>query len=173
MKPMFAATILSSLFISACFSEEQQKAEVDPKIYAAKDAQDLQRRIDQLNGRLAQEFRQFKQKESFAFSDQSALDTANLRTLNLHPVSSTSLKPTKEAYCVMMNGYFNELYRLGHYNLNLLDAVKMNNAPKTGLKQKFENADQFYKFILDEHSSYKQAQQVMGFGCNLRGTLSP
>ena len=39
--------------------------------------------------------------------------------------------------------------------------------------QKFENADQFYKFILDEHSSYKQAQQVMGFGCNLRGALSP
>lgn len=173
MKPMFAVTILSSLFISACFSEEQQKAEVDPQIYAAKDAQDLQRRIDQLNGRLAQEFQQFKQKESFAFSDQSALDAANLRTLNLHPVSSTSLKPTKEAYCVMMNGYFNELYRLGHYNLNLLDAVKMNNAPKIGLKQKFENADQFYKFILDEHSSYKQAQQVMGFGCNLRGTLSP
>ena len=72
-----------------------------------------------------------------------------------------------------MNGYFNELYRLGHYILNLLPAIKMNNAPKTGLKQKFENADQFYKFILDEHSSYKQAQQVMGFGCNLRGALSP
>lgn len=173
MKPIFVLTILSSLIFSACASEKQPQAEIDPASYIVKDADELQQKIDLLNKHLAQDYQQFKKKEYIAFSDQSALNTADLKTLDLHAVSATSLKPTKEGYCKMMNTYFNELYRLGHYNLNFVDAIQMNHAPKENLKQKFENADQFYTFILDEHTTYKQAQQIMGFGCNLRAALTP
>lgn len=173
MKPIFALTILTSLFFSACSSEKPQKAVIDPAVYRVKNADELQQKINLLNQQLAQDYQNFKKKEYIAFSDQSALDTNDLKTLSLHAVSSTSLKPTKEAYCTMMNTYFNELYRLGYYNLNLLNDVKMNNAPQVDLKHKFENTDQFYTFILEEHSTYKHAQQLMGFGCNLRGALNP
>jgi len=49
----------------------------------------------------------------------------------------------------------------------------MNNAPASNLKSKFANADAFYNFVLEEHTTYKQAQLGMGFGCNLRGALTP
>lgn len=173
MKPILALTILSSLFFSACSSETPQKTEIDPAVYAVKNAAALQQRMNALNEQLAQNYQQFKQKEQIAFSDQSVLNSHDLKTLNLHAVSSTSLKPTKEAYCQMMNGYFNELYRLGHYNLNLLNDIQMNRAPTSDLKHKFENAEVFYQFILEEHTTYKQAQQIMGFGCNLRAALTP
>lgn len=173
MKRIAAAAVFSSALFTACSNQEPQQPAVNEAAYAAKDAQDLQQKINQLNKQFSEDFKRFKRTESLAFSDQSALDVNNLKTLNLHTVSSTSLKPSKDAYCKMMNAYFNELYRLGHFNLNKLDGVKMNNAPASNLKSKFANADAFYTFILEEHTTYKQAQLGMGFGCNLRGALTP
>lgn len=173
MKRIAAAAVFSSVLFTACSNQEPQQPAVNEAAYAAKDAQDLQQKINQLNMQFSENFKRFKQAESLAFSDQSALDVNNLKTLHLHTVSSTSLKPSKEAYCKMMNAYFNELYRLGHFNLNKLDGVKMNNAPASNLKSKFSNADAFYTFVLEEHTTYKQAQLGMGFGCNLRGALTP
>lgn len=173
MKRIAAAAVFSSALFTACSNQEPQQPAVNEAAYAAKDAQDLQQKINQLNMQFSENFKRFKQAESLAFSDQSALDVNNLKTLHLHTVSSTSLKPSKEAYCKMMNAYFNELYRLGHFNLNQLDGVKMKNAPASNLKSKFANADAFYTFILEEHTTYKQAQLGMGFGCNLRGALTP
>lgn len=174
MKRIAAAAVFFSALFTACTNQEpQQFKAVNEAAYAAKDAQDLQQKINQLNKQFSEDFKRFKRTESLAFSDQSVLDVNNLKTLNLHTVSSTSLKPSKEAYCKMMNAYFNELYRLGHFNLNKLDGVKMNNAPASNLKSKFANADAFYNFVLEEHTTYKQAQLGMGFGCNLRGALTP
>lgn len=173
MKRIAAAAVFSSALFTACSNQEPQQPAVNEAKICNKDAQDLQQKINQLNMQFSEDFKRFKQAESLAFSDQSVLDVNNLKTLNLHTVSSTSLKPSKEAYCKMMNAYFNELYRLGHFNLNQLDGVKMNNAPASNLKSKFANADAFYTFILEEHTTYKQAQLGMGFGRNLRGALTP
>ena len=75
------------------------------------------------------------------------------------------------AYCDMMNGYFAEMYRLGHYNLNLVNDIQLPNAEKEDLKANFSTADQFYTFILDRYTSYRQVQQTMNYGCNLKAAL--
>ena len=70
-----------------------------------------------------------------------------------------------------MNGYFAEMYRLGHYNLELLDQIQLPQAQQENLKQNFANADNFYDFILNRYTSYRQVQQTMNYGCNLKAAL--
>ncbi|PJI30559.1 hypothetical protein [Acinetobacter pseudolwoffii] len=156
--------------LTAC-SKEPQKPVVDPVKYQVQTAQKLQQRFDALNSQLAQDFQKFKKLESIAFSHQFPLDVNNLQTLNRHLVSSTALKPSKIAYCDMMNAYFADMYRLGHYNLELVDDIQLPNAANENLKDNFSNVDHFYTFILDRYTTYRQVQQTMGYGCNLKAAL--
>lgn len=71
----------------------------------------------------------------------------------------------------MMNGYFAEMYRLGHYNLNLVDKIQLPKAENEDLKSNFASSDQFYTFILDRYTAYRQVQQTMNYGCNLKAAL--
>lgn len=171
MKPFVLATLILSVVLSACSSSEQQKIQIDPQKYKVQDAASLQQRFESLNQQLSKDYQAFKKSNNIAFSDQSLLDVNQLQTLNLHAVSSTSLKPVKQAYCQMMNGYFAEMYQLGHQNLNIIGQVKLPHAQGENLSKKFADADQFYDFILNRYTSYRQAQEIMGFGCNLKAAL--
>ena len=171
MKPFVLATLILSVVLSACSSSEQQKIQIDPQKYKVQDAARLQQRFESLNQQLSKDYQAFKKSNNIAFSDQSLLDVNQLQTLNLHAVSSTSLKPVKQAYCQMMNGYFAEMYQLGHQNLNIIGQVKLPHAQGENLSKNFADADQFYDFILNRYTSYRQAQEIMGFGCNLKAAL--
>lgn len=171
MKPFVLATLILSVVLSACSSSEQQKIQIDPQKYKVQDAACLQQRFESLNQQLSKDYQAFKKSNNIAFSDQSLLDVNQLQTLNLHAVSSTSLKPVKQAYCQMMNGYFAEMYQLGHQNLNIIGHVKLPHAQGENLSKNFADADQFYDFILNRYTSYRQAQEIMGFGCNLKAAL--
>lgn len=171
MKPIILATLVSSVVVSACSSSEQQKIHIDPKKYKVQDAASLQQRFETLNQQLSKDYQAFKKSNNIAFSDQSVLDVNQLQTLNLHAVSSTSLKPVKQAYCQMMNRYFAEMYQLGHQNLNIIGQVKLPHAQAENLSKNFADADQFYDFILNRYTSYRQSQEIMGFGCNLKAAL--
>ena len=171
MKPFVLATLILSVVLSACSSSEQQKIQIDPQKYKVQDAARLQQRFESLNQQLSKDYQAFKKSNNIAFSDQSLLDVNQLQTLNLHAVSSTSLKPVKQAYCQMMNGYFAEMYQLGHQNLNIIGHVKLPHAQGENLSKNFADADQFYDFILNHYTSYRQAQEIMGFGCNLKAAL--
>ena len=169
MKVGLGIAAVSLLFV-AC-SNEQVQVKVDPTQYQVKSAQELQQRFEALNSKLTLDFAQFKKAESNAFAHQYAFDANELKKLNMHLVASTSLKPTKIAYCNMMNGYFVEMYRLGHFNLNLINDVKLPNSQNENLKNNFSSTDQFYNFILDRYTSYRQVQQTMNYGCNLKAAL--
>jgi outer membrane murein-binding lipoprotein Lpp len=171
MKPFVLATLILSVVLSACSSSEQQKIQIDPQKYKVQDAASLQQRFESLNQQLSKDYQAFKKSNNIAFSDQSLLDVNQLQTLNLHAVSSTSLKPVKQAYCQMMNGYFAEMYQLGHQNLNIIGQVKLPHAQGENLSKNFADADQFYDFILNHYTSYRHAQEIMGFGCNLKAAL--
>ena len=171
MKALFCGALLTLMGLAACSNEAQVQQPIDPQQYQVQDAAELQQRIHALNIKLAQDFKQFKQVESIAFSHQFSLDVDNLQTLNQHLVSSTALKPTKIAYCDMMNGYFAELYRLGHYNLDVLQDVQLPQAEKENLRANFANSESYYDFILNRYTSYRQVQQTMGYGCNLKAAL--
>jgi len=170
-KPFILTTLIASVFFIGCTVEKDKKVPVDISTYQVHDIQQLQQRFNQLNIQLAQNFKQFKRTEYIAFANQYPLDTNNLRTLNLHLVASTSLKPTKVAYCHLMNDYFTEMYRLGHYNLNLVNGLKLPNTAQENLKKDFSSEDQFYDFILNRYTTYRQVQEVMGYGCNLKAAL--
>ena len=71
-----------------------------------------------------------------------------------------------------MNHYFSEMYHLGHVNLALVKDVKLPNAANEDLSQVFANADQFYDFIINRYTTYKQAQETMQYGCNLKAALA-
>ncbi len=172
MKPFIWGSLISSILLSACSSSEQQKNQIDPQKYKVPDAARLQQRFETLNQQLSQDYQAFKKSNNIAFSDQSLLDVNQLQTLKLHAVSSTSLKPVKQAYCRMMNGYFAEMYHLGHQNLNIIEQVKLPDAQGENLSKSFADADQFYDFILNRYTSYRQAQEIMGFGCNLKAALN-
>ena len=172
MKPLIWTTLMLSMLLVGCTKDEKPRAQIDVTAYQVKDIDQLQQRFDQLNEKLAVDFKQFKQMESIAFAHQYPLDTTDLKTLNMHLVASTSLKPTKIAYCDLMNGYFIEMYRLGHANLNLVKGLKLPNAENENLEQNFVSVDQFYDFILNRYTTYRQVQQVMGYGCNLKGALN-
>ena len=170
MKPLICMTLIVSIFLGGC-AEEKMNEPVDVNAYKVSDLNQLQARYNQLNTKLAADFKQFKQVENIAFSNQYPLDTNNLKTLNIHLVASTALKPTKIAYCDLMNGYFTEMYRLGHYNLNLVNGLKLPYTDKENLRQDFSTTEQFYDFILNRYTTYRQVQEVMGYGCNLKAAL--
>lgn len=171
MKPLILMTLVMVVVLSACSSPEPEKVKVDVNSYKVINAESLQERFNQLNVKLASDFKQFKQVESLAFANQYPLDPNDLKTLNMHLVASTALKPTKVAYCDLMNGYFTEMYRLGHYNLSLIKDIQLPNANQENLEQDFASVDQFYDFILNRYTTYRQVQQVMGYGCNLKAVL--
>lgn len=171
MKPLHWTTLVISILLTACFDSEPKKALVDIKAYQVANAESLQDRFNQLNVKLVADFKQFKTVESLAFANQYPLDSNDLQTLDLHLVASTALKPTKIAYCNLMNGYFTEMYRLGHYNLSLVKDIQLPNAKQENLEQDFASPDQFYDFILNRYTSYRQVQLVMGYGCNLKAAL--
>lgn len=171
MKLFLAATVFMTVMLTACSANEQEKKTVNPQSYQVADTAALQQRFEQLNQKLASDFTQLKKVESLAFSDQSALDVNNLKSLNQHFVASTALKPAKVAYCDVMNGYFAEMYHLGHFNLDKVGAVKLPNAGNEDLTQVFANTDQFYDFIINRYTTYKQAQETMQYGCNLKAAL--
>lgn len=172
MKLIAAAAVLS-VMMAGCTEPKPEQVQVDINKYRVNDAPALQARLDELNAKLVQEYAQMKHQNAYAFADGSALDASDLMTLNMQAVSATALKPVKENYCAVMNNYFNELYRLGHFNIQLLPDVQIKHAPQQNLAQTFLNAQNFYQFILNDYSSYKQAQQQMGLGCNLLAALSP
>ncbi|MDK1683661.1 hypothetical protein [Acinetobacter terrestris] len=172
IKPLICATLISSLLFSACSSSEQHKAPVDPQHYKVQDAASLQQRFETLNQQLSKDYQAFKKTNNIAFSDQSVLDVNQLKTLDQNAVSRTSLKPVKQAYCEMMNGYFAEMYHLGNQNLNLIGQVQLPNMQAEDLEKSFANTDQFYDFILNRYTTYRQAQEIMGFGCNLKAALN-
>lgn len=171
MKSFVYSSLLVVCGLIACSNPQETQENIDPKQYQVQDAVALQQRIDALNTKLAQDFKQFKQAENIAFAHQFPLDVNNLQTLSQHLVASTALKSTKIAYCDMMNGYFAELYRLGHYNIDLLKDVKLARAEQENLVANFANAESFYDFILNRYTSYRQVQQTMGYGCNLKAAL--
>jgi hypothetical protein len=162
---------LSALVLMGCSKSEEQHAPVDATQYKVQTREELQQRFDALNVKLTADFNRFKKVESNAFAHQFPFDANNLQSLNQHLVGSTSLKTTKVAYCDMMNGYFAEMYRLGHHNLDIIDQVKLPKAEKEDLAVNFNNPDQFYTFILDRYTTYRQVQQTMGYGCNLKAAL--
>ncbi|OTG70476.1 hypothetical protein B9T26_13875 [Acinetobacter sp. ANC 4169] len=172
MKPLILATLIASLALAACSSSEQHKTQINPEQYKVQDVASLQQRFDLLNQQLSSDYQTFKKNNNIAFSDQSVLDVNQLKTLNLHAVSSTSLKPVKQAYCEMMNEYFAEMYHLGHQNPKLIGQVKLPHAQDEDLSKSFADADQFYDFILNRYTTYRQAQEIMGFGCNLKAALN-
>ncbi|WP_227509891.1 hypothetical protein [Acinetobacter sp. NCu2D-2] len=152
--------------------QEQPKQQVNADHYRVQTVQELQQRFNHLNNKLTSDFTQFKKVESNAFAHQYPFDANNLQSLNQHLLASTALKSTKVAYCGMMNHYFAEMFRLGHYNLNLVDAIELPNAKAEDLKVSFNNADQFYDFILNRYTTYRQVQQTMNYGCNLKAALT-
>lgn len=163
--------VAAATLLTAC-AEHQQKVAIDVADYQVQSAAELQQRIDRLNTQFATDFLAFKKKEMNAFAHQFPLDTNNLKTLNQHLVASTSLKPTKVAYCDLMNGYFSNLYYLGHHNLNWVGQIQLANTQGENLKDNFSNPTQFYNFVMDRYTSYRQVQQTMGYGCNLKAALS-
>lgn len=169
-KPWIWMSVTISVALSAC-SSSTPPAPVDVKNYQVADTAQLQQRFAQLNQKLVRDFKQLKQTESVAFSDQSDLDAHDLRTLNLHLVSQNALKPSKIAYCKVMNQHFSEMYRLGHYNLKLVSGIELPNAKNENLVQVFQEPDQFYQFIIQRYTTYRQVQEGMGYGCNLAAAL--
>ena len=156
----------------ACSSSEQAAVKLDITQYQVADAGVLQQRFNHLNQQLSEDYQLFKRNNNIAFSDQSILDVNQLQSLHLHAVSRSSLKPVKQAYCEMMNDYFVQMYYLGHQNINLLSQTQWPKIKNQDLIKDFSSADQFYDFILNRYTHYRQAQEIMGFGCNLKEALT-
>ena len=171
IKPFILATFMSSLILSACSSSEQNKIQIHPEDYKVENVAQLEQRFETLNQQLSRDYQNFKKNNAIAFSDQSIFDVQQLQTLDLHAVSRTSLKPVKQAYCKMMNDYFVHMYYLGHQNINLLSQTQWPKIKNQDLIKDFSSADQFYDFILNRYTHYRQAQEIMGFGCNLKQAL--
>lgn len=170
MRFILGTLILSSMLV-ACSSSEQAAVKLDTTQYQVADAGVLQQRFNHLNQQLSEDYQLFKRNNNIAFSDQSILDVNQLQSLHLHAVSRSSLKPVKQAYCEMMNDYFVQMYYLGHQNINLLSQTQWPKIKNQDLIKDFSSADQFYDFILNRYTHYRQAQEIMGFGCNLKQAL--
>lgn len=172
MKLLLITTVISAVLLVGCDNQNQQKEAINASDYKVKDVASLQSRFEQLNSQFSTNFTNFKKVESLAFAQQHPLDVNDLTTLNMHLVASTALKPTKIAYCDLMNHYFVQMYRLGHFNLDLVQGVKLPNAKNENLKADFSTPEAFYDFIMNRYTTYRQVQQVMNYGCNLKGALS-
>lgn len=171
MKPFILATMVSSVLLAACSAQESNQIKINTEDYKVPDATHLQQRFETLNQQFSLDYQNFKNDHQIAFSDQSIFDVNQLQTLHLHAVSRTSLKPVKQAYCKIMNGYFVQMYHLGHQNLDLVPQLQLSSLNGQDLSQEFSGADPFYDFILNRVSSYRQAQEIMGYGCNLKQAL--
>lgn len=170
MRFILVTLILSSMLV-ACSSSEQAAVKLDTTQYQVADAGVLQQRFNHLNQQLSEDYQLFKRNNNIAFSDQSILDVNQLQSLHLHAVSRSSLKPVKQAYCEMMNDYFVQMYHLGNQNLDLMPQIQLPHVSAQNLAKDFSSAAAFYDFVLNRYSSYRQAQEIMGLGCNLKHAL--
>ena len=171
MRFILVTLILSSMLV-ACSSSEQAAVKLDTTQYQVADAGVLQQRFNHLNQQLSEDYQLFKRNNNIAFSDQSILDVNQLQSLHLHAVSRSSLKPVKQAYCEMMNDYFVQMYHLGNQNLDLMPQIQLPHVSAQNLAKDFSSAAAFYDFVLNRYSSYRQAQEIMGLGCNLKHALA-
>ena len=171
MRFILVTLILSSMLV-ACSSSEQAAVKLDTTQYQVADAGVLQQRFNHLNQQLSEDYQLFKRNNNIAFSDQSILDVNQLQSLHLHTVSRSSLKPVKQAYCEMMNDYFVQMYHLGNQNLDLMPQIQLPHVSAQNLAKDFSSAAAFYDFVLNRYSSYRQAQEIMGLGCNLKHALA-
>lgn len=171
MRFILVTLILSSMLV-ACSSSEQAAVKLDTTQYQVADAGVLQQRFNHLNQQLSEDYQLFKKNNNIAFSDQSILDVNQLQSLHLHAVSRSSLKPVKQAYCEMMNDYFVQMYHLGNQNLDLMPQIQLPHVSAQNLAKDFSSAAAFYDFVLNRYSSYRQAQEIMGLGCNLKHALA-
>ena len=165
-------TLILSTMLVACSSSEQAAVKLDITQYQVADAGVLQQRFNHLNQQLSEDYQLFKKNNNIAFSDQSILDVNQLQSLHLHAVSRSSLKPVKQAYCEMMNDYFVQMYHLGNQNLDLMPQIQLPHVAAQNLAKDFSSAAAFYDFVLNRYSSYRQAQEIMGLGCNLKHALA-
>lgn len=165
-------TLILSTMLVACSSSEQAAVKLDTTQYQVADAGVLQQRFNHLNQQLSEDYQLFKKNNNIAFSDQSILDVNQLQSLHLHAVSRSSLKPVKQAYCEMMNDYFVQMYHLGNQNLDLMPQIQLPHVSAQNLAKDFSSAAAFYDFVLNRYSSYRQAQEIMGLGCNLKHALA-
>ena len=165
-------TLILSTMLVACSSSEQTAVKLDITQYKVADAGVLQQRFNHLNQQLSEDYQLFKRNNNIAFSDQSILDVKQLQSLHLHAVSRSSLKPVKQAYCEMMNDYFVQMYHLGNQNLDLMPQIQLPHVAAQNLVKDFSSAAAFYDFVLNRYSSYRQAQEIMGLGCNLKHALA-
>ena len=156
--------------LTACSTEDKIPT-VNAADYQVTDQASLHVRLQQLDQKFAQDFQGLKQQHNTAFSTQKTVTAQDLQQLHMHAVSTTSLKETKEAYCAVMNGYFSEVYRLGHFNLSHLANLKLLNVQPQDAQEDFANPEAFYNLVMDRATTYRQAQQTMGFGCNLKAAL--
>ena len=60
---------------------------------------------------------------------------------------------------------------MGYYTLILVNLIQLPVAENEDLKSNFASSDQFYTFILDRYTTYRQVQQTMNYGCNLKAAL--
>ena len=72
----------------------------------------------------------------------------------------------------MMNDYFVRMYHLGNQNLDLMPQIQLPHVSAQNLAKDFSSAAAFYDFVLNRYSSYRQAQEIMGLGCNLKHALA-
>jgi len=166
---------LSLVLLGACAEKRPDDFHSTPADYRVNSAVELQAKIDHLNQELQQQFLTFKSQYPDAFSDPKAeLDVHNLHTLNEHLVSRFALKNAKNGYCNMMNSYFVKMFQIGHQNLNLVEHLKLKHLPAhENLKEIFAQPENFYQFIINRYTSYRQVQETMNYGCNLKGALEP
>ena len=156
--------------LMAC-TDQQPVVKVNAADYQVADQTSLENRLQARNTQFAEDFTAFKKAHSQAFSTQKPVTEADLKKLHMHAVGATALKPTKEAYCSMMNGYFSDIYRLGHFNLAYIETVAVLNGAGEDAQENFANPEAFYNLVMERATTYRQAQQLMGYGCNLKAAL--
>ena len=61
MKPLLWTTLIASIVFTGCSKTEEAKTVVNESQYKVKDVATLQTRFEQLNEKLATDFKQFKQ----------------------------------------------------------------------------------------------------------------
>ena len=170
MKKTWALLVVITTGLIAC-ADQKTSVQVNAADYQVADQATLEKRLQARNAQFAEDFTAFKKAHSHAFSTQKPVTEAELKKLHMHAVGATALKPTKEAYCSMMNGYFSDIYRLGHFNLAYIQNVTVLDRAAEDAQENFANPDAFYKLVMERATTYRQAQQLMGYGCNLKAAL--
>ena len=170
MKRIFLGAVALSVLFAGCSSQDSS-VKIQADAYRVSDQTALNAKLDHFNQQLETSFANFKKTHYSAFSTQNAVSVKNLNQLHMHAVSATALKTTKQAYCEMMNGYFADIYRLGYFNSTLLGHVNILNVDLEHAQSTFSSANAYYNFVMEQATTYRQAQQIMNFGCNLKSSL--